>query len=202
MCAVDYFGLFVIKENRREVKRHGVLYTCLCSKAVYLEVANSLSTSSFINSLRRFIAQRGPISVLWSDQGTNFVGARKELREAIQEIDNEKIREFLLQNYCNFSFRMNPPSASHMGGVWERMIQSVTGILDVIHSQHRTQLDDESLLTYMCEIAAILNCRPLSVEHINDPSYPEPLTPDHILTMKTKVVDSIQGIFSEMTFIL
>ena len=51
-CADDYFGPFVIKENRREVKRYGVLYTCLCSRAVHLEVANSLSTSSFINSLR------------------------------------------------------------------------------------------------------------------------------------------------------
>ena len=71
-----------------------VLYTCLCSRAVHLEIANSLSTSSFINSLRRFIALRGPISVLRSDQGTNFVGARKELREAIQEIDNENVREF------------------------------------------------------------------------------------------------------------
>ena len=162
-CAVDYFGPFVIKENRGEVKRYGVLYTCLCSRAVHLEVANSLSTSSFINSLRRFIALRGPISVLRSDQGTNFVGARRELCEAIQEIDNEKVREFLLQNDCDFSFRMNPPSASHMGGVWKRMIRSVRSILEVILSQHGTQLDDESLRTYMCEIAAILNCRPLSV---------------------------------------
>ena len=55
---------------------------------------------------------------------------------------------------------MNPPSASPMGGVWEGMIQSVRSILDVIPFQHGTQLDDESLRTYICEIAAILNCRP------------------------------------------
>ena len=90
---------------------------------------------------------------------------------------------------------MNPPSASHMGGVWERIIRSVRSILDVILSQHGAQLDDESLRTYMFKIAAILNCRPLSVEHINDPSYPEPLTPNHILTMKTKVVVYAPGNF-------
>ena len=155
-CAVDYFRRFVIKENHREVKRYDVLYTCLWSRAVYLEVSHLLSTSSFINSLRRFIALRGHISVLRSDQGTNFIGARKELRETIQEIDNGKIREFLLQN--DFSFRMNPPSKSHMSGVLERMIRSVRGILDVILSQHGTQLDDKSLRTYMCEKVAILNC--------------------------------------------
>ena len=59
----------------------------------------------------------------------------------------KRVREFLLQNDCNFSFRMNPPSASHMGGVRERRIRSVRGILDVILSQHETQLDDESLRT-------------------------------------------------------
>ncbi len=196
-CAVDYFGPFLIKENRKEVKRWGVLYTCLCSRAVHLEVANSLSTSSFINSLRRFIAMRGPIAVLRSDQGTNFAGARKQLKEALREIDNEKVREFLLENNCSFSFKMNPPAASHMGGVWERMIRSVRSILDVILSQHGSQLDDESLRTYMCEIAAILNCRPLSTEHINDPSYPEPLTPNHILTMKSKIVVSPPGDFQQ-----
>ena len=90
---------------------------------------------------------------------------------------------------------MNHLFASHMGCVWERMIRSVRSILEVILSQHGTQLDNESLRTNMCKIAAILNCRPLSVEHINDPSYPEPFTPNHILTMKTKVVVSPPGNF-------
>ena len=194
-CGVDYFGPFLIKENRKEVKRWGVLFTCLSSRAVHLEVANSLSTSSFINALRRFKAIRGPIRVLRSDQGTNFVGARKELKEALKEIDNDQVKEFLLQNDCSFSFRMNPPSASHMGGVWERMIRSVRSILDVILSQHGSQLDDESLRTYMCEIAAILNCRPLSTEHLHDQSFINPLTPNHLLTMKSKIIVSPPGSF-------
>lgn len=90
---------------------------------------------------------------------------------------------------------MNPRSASHMGGVCERMIRRVRSILDVILSQHGSQLDDESLRTYMCEIAAILNCRPLSTEHLHDPSFINPLTPNHLLTMKSKIIVSPPGSF-------
>ena len=73
-CAVDYFGPWTIKDGRKEVKRYGVLFTCLASRAIHLEVASSLETDSFINALRRFILRRG---TLRCDQGTNFVGAKR-----------------------------------------------------------------------------------------------------------------------------
>ena len=82
--AVDYFGPWLIKEGRKEVKHYGVLFTCLSCRAIHLEIANSLDTSSFINALRRFLSVRGPIRQLRSDQGTNFVGAARELAEAIR----------------------------------------------------------------------------------------------------------------------
>ena len=76
-CAVDYFGPFIVKDSRKELKRYGVLFTCMASKAINLETANSLETGAFINALRRFISRRGPIRQLRSDQGTNFVGAHE-----------------------------------------------------------------------------------------------------------------------------
>ena len=78
-CAVDYLGPFIIKDGRKELKRYGVLFTCMASRAVHIETANSLETDAFINALRRFICRRGPIRQLRSNQGTNFVGARTEL---------------------------------------------------------------------------------------------------------------------------
>ena len=59
-CAVDYFGPFTIKENRKELKRYGVLFTCMASRAIRLETATSLETDSFLNALRRFLSHRGP----------------------------------------------------------------------------------------------------------------------------------------------
>ena len=129
-CAVDYFGPFIVKNGRTELKRYGVLFTCLASRAIHLEIANSLETDSFINALRRFISRCGPIHQLRSDQGTNFVGARKELTQALAEMDQEKLKTTLLEEQCDwFSFKMNVPAASHMGGAWERQIRSVRHVL-------------------------------------------------------------------------
>ena len=114
-CAVDYFGPWIVKEKRKEMKRYGALFTCMTSRAIHLEVCHSLATDSFINALRRFICRRGPIRQLRSDQGTNFVGARKELKEALAELDQKKIAQELLRNNCDWiNFKMNVPSASHM----------------------------------------------------------------------------------------
>ena len=112
-CAVDYFGPFYIKEKRSVLKRYGVLFTCMASRAVHLETANSMDTDSFINALRRFIAVRGPIRQLRSDMGSNFVGAKREL----DIVNHKRIKDYLLNNDCDyFNFKMNVPSASHMGG--------------------------------------------------------------------------------------
>ena len=192
---VDYFGPFVIKEKRKELKRWGVLFTCLSSRAVHLEVSDTLTTSSFLNALRRFICLRGPIQVLRCDQGTNFVGADNELKAALNGIDNVAVRDFLLQNDCVFEFKLNPPGASHMGGAWERLIRSVRSILGVILSQHGCQFDDESLRTYFCEITAIINGRPLTLAHVNDPDFLEPLTPNHLLTAKSRIIVSPPATF-------
>ena len=75
-----------------------------------------------------------------------------------------------------------------MGGVWERQIRSVRNVLSALMCDHGTQLDDESLRTLMCEAAAIVNSRPLSVQNLNDPVSLEPLTPNHLLTMKSKLI--------------
>ena len=76
---MDYFGPLMVKRGRAEVKRYGVIFTCLVSRAVHLEVASSLDTDSAINAIRRFTARRGPVKHMRSDNGTNLVGAEKEL---------------------------------------------------------------------------------------------------------------------------
>ena len=196
--AVDYFGPWYVKDGRRELKRYGVLFTCLSSRAIHLEVSNTMTTDSFLNAYRRFVGRRGPVRQLRSDQGLNFIGAMNELQQAISEIDNDRIREELLTNNCDWvEFKVNVPHASHMGGVWERQIRSVRNVLASILERHGTQLDDESLRTFMVEAEAIVNCRPLTIDTINSSQCPEPLTTNHLLTMKSKVVMPPPGDFQQ-----
>ena len=71
------------------------MFTCLCSRAIHIEVVQSLETDSFILSLRGFIGRRGNIRLMRSDNGTSFVGAIKELRKAFQEMDHNQISQYL-----------------------------------------------------------------------------------------------------------
>ena len=195
-CGVDYFGPFTIKEGRKVLKRYGILFTCMSSRAVHLETATSLDTDSFINALRRFLSRRGPVRQLRSDNGTNFVGARRELKEALEEMDEYHIRDELLKSQCDWiKFKMNAPAASHMGGVWERQIRTVHAVLSSLLVKNGTQLDDESLRMLMCKTEAIVNSRPLTINNLSDPDSPEPSTPSHLLTMKSKVLLSPPGKF-------
>lgn len=117
--AADYFGPFYIKEGRRELKRYGVLFTCMSSRAVHLETAASLTTDSFLSAYRRFIGRRGPVRQLRSDQGTNFVGASNELKTALSEINQDTLKKEMAKTSCDWIvFKINVPSASHMGGAW------------------------------------------------------------------------------------
>jgi hypothetical protein len=119
---MDCFGPFLIKEGRKEIKRYGLIITCLASRAIHIEMLDDLTSDAFINALRCFLALRGPVKSLRSDQGTNFIGARNEIKSALKEVD-PKLRSFLMKEECEFVF--NPPSASHRGGSWERQIRTV-----------------------------------------------------------------------------
>lgn len=194
-CGVDIFGHFMIKEGRKEMKRWGVLFTCLASRAIHVETVNTMNTDSFINALRRFIAIRGPIKLLRSDRGTNITGADNELKDAWSEMDLEVIRNFLLTEEGNFEFIPRVPKASWQSGCIERLILSVRSILSTLLQQYGRQLDDESLRTLLLEAMAVVNCRPLTTNDLEDPTSLQPLTPNQLLTMKSRVVASPPGVF-------
>lgn len=193
---VDYFGPFYVKEGRSEKKRWGVLFTCMASRAVHLEVAHTMTTDSFLNAYRRFVCRRGPVRQLRSDQGTNFVGVKSELDRALVEMDDDKVTAELLKENCDWiTFKMNPPHASHMGGVWERLIRMARNALAALLTTHGHQLNDEMLATLMTEAEAIVNSRPLTCPDAASPD--TPLSPSQILTLKSKAVQPLPGSFGK-----
>ena len=107
---VDFFGPLKVKHLRKQEKRYGCLFTCLVTRGVHLEVAHSLSTDSFIMSLRRFIARRGKPTVIYSDNGTNFVGANHEIRECLNGWNHDKIAGALSKE------RIQPSCSTPHGG--------------------------------------------------------------------------------------
>ena len=176
---VDYFGPINIKHGRRKEKRYGCLFTCLQTRAVHLEVAQSLSTDSFIMALKRFIARRGSPEEFFSDNGSNFKGAEREIGEALKALSRKKIQDTLTDHGAQWTFQ--PPCASHRGGVWERIIRSIKRIMrSVTHEQTMT---DEVLDTLMAEAERTLNNRPLVPVRSDDMNHMA-LTPNDLLLLR------------------
>ncbi|XP_060771124.1 uncharacterized protein LOC132881998 [Neoarius graeffei] len=176
----DFFGPIIVKKGCSDVKRYGVIFTCLTTRAVHLEIANSMDTDSCINAIRRFISRRGQVKQIRSDNGTNLTSADKELKNAIKEWNqSNKLQVALQQKGIEWTY--NPPAASHFGGVWERLIKQIKLILLAITKQQT--LDDELLHTFICEVEAILNSCPLTTVS-DSPTDLEPLTPNHFLLLK------------------
>ena len=175
---VDFFGPFNVVNGRKHNKRYGVVFSCMSSRAIHLEMAYDLTIDSFINTLRRFISRRGNVSSITSDNATNFVGSDKELKNSIDSFNCHHVKDFLLQN--NIQWNFNPPYGSHFGGFYEREIRSVRKILNSILCSQPIKLNDENLLTLLCEIESILNNRPLT-ELSSDPTDCVALTPNNLV---------------------
>ncbi|XP_066961292.1 uncharacterized protein [Macrobrachium rosenbergii] len=138
-----------------------------------------MDQDSFINAVRRFVARRGLVKRIWSDNGTNIVAAEKELREALRKFDTDKITDALQTKGIDWSF--NPPHASHFGGAWERLIRSIRRALNAACIGQ--VMTDDVLSTLFCEAEALINSRPLT-KVTDDPDSPAALMPNMLLTLK------------------
>ena len=179
---VDFFGPFEVKDGRKYSKRYGVIFTCLYSRAVHVEVCDDLSTDAFINCLRTFMAIRGQVRTIYCDRGTNMVGAFHEFQANLKAVDNVHLQRFLESSQCDFVF--NSPGASHMGGAWERLIRTFRNVLNGLCTKIHT-LDSSSIRTLFYEAMNIMNSRPLTEI---EPGGTEPLTPNHLIQMKSSLV--------------
>ncbi len=197
---LDVFGPWTVVARRTrggqaQSKRWAVLFTCMTTRAVHIELIDCMDSSTFINALRRFFALRGPAKQIRSDCGTNFVGACKELEIVLADSREPNVKRYLSGEGCTWVF--NPPHASHMGGAWERMIGVSRRILGSMLQQISPScLTHEVLSTLMAEVTGIVNSRPLAPIS-TDPDSPFLLTPAMLLTQKGHTLLPPPGEFKE-----
>ena len=79
-----------------------MLFTCLVSHAIHIKMTKSMETDSFILALRRFVARRGNVRTIRCDNGSNFVGAERELAKSMEEINHRKIQRFMLNQNADW----------------------------------------------------------------------------------------------------
>ena len=180
---MDFAGPYTIGYGRGHARTDAYIciFVCLATKAVHLEVTSDLKTLSFIHCLRRFIARRNCPKSIHCDNGTNFVGARMELKALYsflaEDANDEAIRHFLLQNqiqWCHI-----PAASPHFGGLWEAAVRSMKKHLRRIMGT--LIFSYEEMITITCQVEACLNSRPLIPLTCNNPDGITPLTAGHFL---------------------
>lgn len=180
--SIDFAGPFLVKSstlrNAKLLKAYFCVFVCLSTKAVHLEPVSSLSTDAFLATLQRFVSRRGTPSLIRSDCGTNFVGAKNQLM-AIRNFlatNNDAITHKLSSQRINWL--LNPPSSPWFGGIHEIAVKSAKQLLyRVVGEQHLTF---EEFSTLLARIEAVLNSRPLCPLS-SDPTDFESLTAGHFI---------------------
>ena len=181
---MDYAGPLQLKlgSTRKPViiKAYVCVFVSLSVRAVHLELVSDLSTDAFIACLRCFISRRGKPTLLWSDHGTNFVGASNEIKELMRFLESQKVKGEI-SSFCsvqNIEWRFIPEHAPHFGGLWEAAVKSFKAHLRRVVGG--VKLTFEELTTVLTQIEACLNSHLIVSLSVPDDGI-EALTPGHFL---------------------
>ncbi|XP_044755398.1 uncharacterized protein LOC123314290 isoform X1 [Coccinella septempunctata] len=151
VIGIDLTGPVHLRDGR---KAWIAVFTCAVYRAIHLELLTSLSTEIFIQSLRRFIARRGRPKIIYSDNGTNFVGAYNMFKSLDWSI---------VTKFCSLEriiWKFNPPAAPWWGGFWERLIRILKNLLR--RTLGKASLNFEEMFTVLCDCEAVINSRPIT----------------------------------------
>lgn len=179
--AIDYAGPVWARTSKgrghKANKAWIAVFICLASKAIHLELVSDLTTDGFMAAYKRFTARRGYCSDVYCDNGTNFVGAAREMERQLQLCTkDEKWHEQICHDGTQFHF--SPPGSPHFNGLAEAAVKLAKTALRKIIGEHT--LTYEELTTFLYQVEAVLNSRPIGALS-RDPNDMATLTPGHFL---------------------
>ncbi|XP_036143903.1 uncharacterized protein LOC118645955 [Monomorium pharaonis] len=182
LCSgVDYCGPFHVRDrvrrNSKKYKAYVAIFVCMTTKAVHIELVEDMTTEAFLGALKRFTARRGKVQEIYSDNGTNFVGADRALQQILEaEEFKNTVQEFATSERIEWHFI--PPRSPHQGGLWEAAVRSMK--LHLKRTLGDVSLTVGEMFTVLAQVEAILNSRPITALS-EDPNDLRALTPGHFL---------------------
>ncbi|XP_051162143.1 uncharacterized protein LOC127282103 [Leptopilina boulardi] len=178
---LDYAGPIMVRLGKgrgyQAQKAYIALFVCMVTRALHLELVSDYTSNGFLSAFKRFVSRRGLPSNLYSDNGTNFQGADRHLKQTFRNLSkNEEICNFISQDNIKWSFI--PPAAPHFEGLREAGVKSIKHHLRRMIGTHTFTIEEMS--TLLCQVEACVNSRPLGPlsNDANDLNY---LTPGHFL---------------------
>ena len=184
---LDFAGPFTLKKGHTRkpvhIKAYICLFVCLSTKAIHLEVISDLTTPAFLAGLRRFVSRRGCPHTIHSDNGSNEVGARNQLRDLYKFLQAEKTDSIIHQHLLKHRTTWDniPERAPHFGGLWESAVRSMKFHLKrVVGSQVLTY---EEMETVACQVEACLNSCPIIAKTSHDLDGIFTITSGHFLLL-------------------
>ncbi|XP_037047435.1 uncharacterized protein LOC119082120 [Bradysia coprophila] len=165
ISGIDLAGPLYLRDNS---KQWVVIFTCAVVRAIHLELVDQINTEQFILALGRFLYRRGRVLVIYTDNGTNFIGTVN----LFGKLDWEKIQYKFKAERIVWIFI--PPAAPWWGGFWERMVRTMKEYLRKILGHNK--LTKVELDTTICFVESLINARPLTYMS-EDPDDLEPITP-------------------------
>ena len=187
---IDFAGPVLLKtsklRNAHTLKAYIAVFICTATKEIHLELVSDLSTPAFIAAFKRFTSRRGHCAHLYSDCGTNFIGANFELKRMLNKCKSSLPNEILeYLSLENTEWHFIPPGSPHFGCLWEAGVRSVKYHIKRVLGQ--TKLTFEEYATLLTQVECCLNSRPISAMS-DSPDDLSALTPGHFLVFEPPVV--------------
>lgn len=164
ICGINYVSPFIIQESKRKgniptSKAYVALFIDFKTKAVHLKLVSNLSTEAFMAAFKRFCARRGTCAHIYSDNGTNKVGAANKFEEVYEFFKKKEqcISTELASQHIQWHFIS--PRSLHFDGLWEAAVKSAKRHIQITMKNSRYTF--EEYYTLVIEIEGILNSRPL-----------------------------------------